>query len=337
MRARRREIEAISLSFLDVISCGFGALILLLVLTKVYEPLLFDQASLDIQQQITELEQQLNSVRDQRRNLLRDSIRQEEGKQRQELELQELENQLALLKTRSAEVLNETQTSDNIFRQLNQARQSLSEEMQRLLAEYQKTAVNHLIGGITVDSEYIIFIIDTSGSMREFAWPLVMQKVEETLAVYPNLKGVQVMNDQGQYMFSQYAGEWIPDTPARRRAILSRLASWTAFSRSSPERGITAAISTFYQPGRKISLYVFGDDFNGSSIASVLHQVDSINLQDATGERLVRIHGVGFPVIFDQPTQFQASAFRFAHFMRVLCERNGGTFVGLSRFTTDPS
>ena len=44
MRARRREIEAISLSFLDVISCGFGALILLLVLTKVYEPLLFDQA-----------------------------------------------------------------------------------------------------------------------------------------------------------------------------------------------------------------------------------------------------------------------------------------------------
>ena len=337
MRARRREIEAISLSFLDVISCGFGALILLLVLTKVYEPLLFDQASLDIQQQITELEQQLNSVRDQRRNLLRDSIRQEEGKQRQELELQELENQLALLKTRSAEVLNETQTSDNIFRQLNQARQSLSEEMQRLLAEYQKTAVNHLIGGITVDSEYIIFIIDTSGSMREFAWPLVMQKVEETLAVYQNLKGVQVMNDQGQYMFSQYAGEWIPDTPARRRAILSRLASWTAFSRSSPERGITAAISTFYQPGRKISLYVFGDDFNGSSIASVLHQVDSINLQDATGERLVRIHGVGFPVIFDQPTQFQASAFRFAHFMRVLCERNGGTFVGLSRFTTDPS
>ena len=173
--------------------------------------------------------------------------------------------------------------------------------------------------------------------MREFAWPLVMQKVEETLAVYPNLKGVQVMNDQGQYMFSQYAGEWIPDTPARRRAILSRLASWTAFSRSSPERGITAAISTFYQPGRKISLYVFGDDFNGSSIASVLHQVDSINLQDATGERLVRIHGVGFPVIFDQPTRFQASAFRFAHFMRVLCERNGGTFVGLSRFTTDPS
>lgn len=337
MRARRREIEAISLSFLDVISCGFGALILLLVLTKVYEPLLFDQASLDIQQQITELEQQLNSVRDQRRNLLRDSIRQEEDKQRQELELQELENQLALLKTRSAEVLTETRTSDNIFRQLNQARQSLSEEMQRLLAEYQKTAVNHLIGGIPVDSEYIIFIIDTSGSMREFAWPLVMQKVEETLAVYPNLKGVQVMNDQGQYMFSQYAGEWIPDTPARRRAILSRLASWTAFSRSSPERGITAAISTFYQPGRKISLYVFGDDFNGSSIASVLHQVDSINLQDATGERLVRIHGVGFPVIFDQPVQFQASAFRFAHFMRVLCERNGGTFVGLSRFTPDPS
>lgn len=38
----RREIEGISLSFLDVISCGFGAIILLLVLTKVFEPVVIE-------------------------------------------------------------------------------------------------------------------------------------------------------------------------------------------------------------------------------------------------------------------------------------------------------
>ena len=38
MKTKRREIEGLSLSFLDVISCGFGALILLLVLTKVFDP-----------------------------------------------------------------------------------------------------------------------------------------------------------------------------------------------------------------------------------------------------------------------------------------------------------
>ena len=41
MSRKRRDTEGISLSFLDVISCGFGALILLLVLTKVFEPIVF--------------------------------------------------------------------------------------------------------------------------------------------------------------------------------------------------------------------------------------------------------------------------------------------------------
>jgi hypothetical protein len=42
-------------------------------------------------------------------------------------------------------------------------------------------------------------------------------------AIYPKVKGIQVMNDMGQYMFSGYAGKWIPDTPGRRRIILDRL------------------------------------------------------------------------------------------------------------------
>ncbi len=34
----RRDVEVFSLSFLDVMCCGFGAIILLLVLVKVGEP-----------------------------------------------------------------------------------------------------------------------------------------------------------------------------------------------------------------------------------------------------------------------------------------------------------
>ena len=37
---RRRYVEAYSLSFLDCICCGFGAIILLLVLSKIYEPVI---------------------------------------------------------------------------------------------------------------------------------------------------------------------------------------------------------------------------------------------------------------------------------------------------------
>jgi hypothetical protein len=40
----------------------------------------------------------------------------------------------------------------------------------------------------------------------------------------------------------------------------------------------------------------------------------------------VRIHAIGFPVRPDAP---QYTSIRFATLMRILCQRNGGSFVGL--------
>ena len=37
MKRKRREMEAMSLSFLDAICCGFGAVILLLVISKIID------------------------------------------------------------------------------------------------------------------------------------------------------------------------------------------------------------------------------------------------------------------------------------------------------------
>ena len=332
MRRKRREIEGVSLSFLDVISCGFGALIIMLVLTKVFAPEIFEQTKQDLEAYITALQKDLADIQGQTVTLNRKLIREEDQKQDTLEQLARLKADLDALKSRYQATVDKSRVNNVVEGRLAQAKESLTEEMKRLLAEYHRQADNNTIGGVPVDSEYVIFIVDTSGSMKEFAWPLVMQEVHETLSVYPSLKGIQVMNDQGEYMFSQYANEWIPDTPARRAAILDRMQDWNAFSRSSPERGIIRAISTFYRPGRKISLYVFGDDFNGRSIKAVVDTVDRINVADAHGNRLVRIHAIGFPQIFSQPVQFQGSVFRFAHLMRVLCQRNGGTFVGLNTF-----
>jgi hypothetical protein len=94
--------------------------------------------------------------------------------------------------------------------------------------------------------------------------------------------------------------------------------------------GIEKAIRTFYEPGKRISLYVFGDEFTGRSVERVVRTVDLINKEDAQGNRLVRIHAVGFPVMFSQAANLQYTGLRFATLMRVLCERNGGTFVGLT-------
>ena len=228
------------------------------------------------------------------------------------------------------------QLSDEITDEIGRltiARQTLTEEMQRLLADT-VAPDNNAIGGVPVDSEYIIFVIDTSGSMyNNPSWNKMLGVINDTLNVYPEVKGIQVMNDMGDYMFDSYRGDWIPDTPGRRSQIISTLRTWNPYSNSSPVEGVTRAINTFYSPDKKISIYVLGDDFQpGGSIQNVLQTIDRINVEDAEGNRLVRIHGIGFPTIFAGPSRFQQSVYRYSTLMREMTQRNGGTFVGLNDY-----
>jgi len=328
----RREIEGISLSFLDVISCGFGAIILLLVLTKVFEPVVIEDTVSNLEGYLAALQEELFDLRGEAKDIDRKMIRNEDQQSEEIVRLLQLNAELSALKSKHEKTLDKTKVATLVEGKLAEAKQSLTDEMAKLLADYRRSADEDKIGGIPVDSEYVIFIIDTSGSMYNYAWPLVLQKVAETLAVYPRLKGIQVMNDMGNYMFTQYAGAWIPDSDARRRAIIDRMRSWNVFSNSSPVEGITKAISTYYKPGRKISLYVFGDEFSGRSIQRVVDVVDRINRTDSKGNRLVRIHGVGFPVQFANPPRYQETGIKFSILMRTLCEKNGGTFIGLNDF-----
>ncbi len=48
MKKQRRTIDVFNLSFLDVVSCGFGAIILLLVISMVLEPLVIEKMSVDL-------------------------------------------------------------------------------------------------------------------------------------------------------------------------------------------------------------------------------------------------------------------------------------------------
>jgi hypothetical protein len=158
-----------------------------------------------------------------------------------------------------------------------------------------------------------------------------VEKISQTLDAYPKVKGLQVMSDMGEYMFDHYRGKWIPDTPSRRKAVLTRLKSWSRISNSSPVEGITQAIRTYAARDKKVSIYLFGDEFSGDqSIDEVVETVDRLNQRDAQGNRLVRIHAIGFPTMIDSAIGATTGS-RFANLMRVLCEDNGGTFVGLNR------
>ena len=329
MKRNRRNMDVFNLSFLDCICCGFGAIILLFVLSKFAEPLVIETVRADYQGEIARLQEELFDLRGETAILLREL----EGKRKQLSEekkrLARLQGDLSRWEGEFSASKQDSEVQNKIEGKMAAALQDLTKEMERLLKDRLRKR-DASVGGIPVDSEYIVFIIDTSGSMQRNAWSLVQAKLQETLEVYPRVKGIQIMNDMGTYMFSQYRGKWIPDTPARRRAILSNLSSWHPFSNSSPVEGITAAIRTFYDGQKKISLYVFGDEFSGGDMQGVVDTVDRINRVDREGNRRVRIHAVGFPVMLEAPEQYRVTGIRFAALMRVLCERNGGTFVGLN-------
>jgi hypothetical protein len=328
MRRKRRLIEEFSVSFLDVICCGFGAIILLLMITKTVEPVILEKTHINLEGKVAERELALFEIKGRITELRRQVTDADDQLDDNLLQLAALERELSRILGRFSTTIERQDVNLTETKQLASTKQTLTDEMQRLLGmDFRRNS--ELIGGITVDSEYIIFVIDTSGSMFNAAWPQVLRKVQETLAIYPQVKGIQVMNDMGDYMFTQFARQWIPDSVSRRQAILQRLQTWNPFSNSSPVEGIQAAITTFYDPDKRISIYVFGDDYTGNSIESVVDQVDRINVADESGRRRVRIHAIAFPVYLQRPN---ARVYRFAALMRELAYRNDGTFVGLSEF-----
>ena len=321
---RRRQQED-NMAFLDIICCGFGAIVLLMMLVKTGSPAqetALEQSPIDKSAQVRELQQQLFAIRgeisDYQRQL---NARQEQlSKWRQRIAILKIEEQQLALQFASTNNAAAEQEAEKT--ELKVALQRLNDIMKRL----QRSQQNNYIGGVPVDSEYIIFIIDTSGSMVTVAWQRMLREVENILKIYPRVKGIQVMNDMGQFMFESYRNKWIPDSPKRRKLIRSTLQNWHPFSNSSPVEGITAAIKTYYAPNRKISLYVLGDDFNGN-INGVLKTVAKLNKKTSSGESLVRIHTIGFPVQYSQTKSINT---HYSALMRQLAENNNGAFVGLN-------
>jgi hypothetical protein len=326
-RLGRRDVEVFSLSFLDAICCGFGAVILLLVLTEVGEPIVIEKSREDLKAELLKLQQELHEIQGTSAVLNRELTSQHTQTSEEQLRIARLRGDLSSLRGQYASSRKEAEVQNQIEGQLVSAQEDLTEEMKRLLGTQYRRKEDSPIGGLPVDSEYIIFIVDTSGSMANYEWPVMLRKLQEVLDAYPTVKGWQVMNDEGTYLFPSYRGRWLPDTPTQRKLVIERMRDWFPFSNSSPVEGIVEAIRTYYATGLKISIYYFGDEFTGSSIDSVIRTVDMMNREDRTGQRRVRIHALGFPVRPDAP---QVTSIRYATLMRLLCERNGGTFVGLN-------
>ena len=325
---RRREVEVFSLSFLDCICCGFGAIILLLVLTEIGRPAVLERSRRELDGEVRRLEEARAAIRGESEALQREL----EGSREALAHASERRAQFARDLSRARGEFQGSRTdasvSNTIEAQLAEARTELGAERERLVRERAQHPQAAAVGGIPIDSEYVVFVIDTSSSMTTNHWDVNLAIIDELLSLYPHVQGLQVMNDQGTYMYPGTRGRWLTDSPQQRADIRERARRWRAFSQSNPVPGMAEALRSYASGEHRVSVYVLGDEFTGDSIQEALDTLGALNKRGADGRVQVRIHAVGFP---EGPDMSPFTNIRFSALMRLVCEQNDGTFVGMKR------
>ena len=323
---RRRSVEVFSLSFLDCICCGFGAIILLLVLTEIGRPAVLEKSRKNLDGQVRNLTEQLHAIQGETAALSRELEGSRATLEQERQKLARLAGELSALRGEYVASTQDASVTNRVETELVAAYQKLSAEMQRLLAQRARRPATEAIGGIPVDSEYVIFVVDTSDSMTDNHWEANLAIIDEILGFYPHVLGLQIMNDQGAYMFEDSKGKWLTDSPEERAEIRKRARHWAAFSQSNPVPGMEEAIRTYWAADKRISVFVLGDEFTGKSIQAALDSITALNKPGPDGRRVVRIHAIGFP---EGPGMSPDTNIRFSALMRLVCSQNNGTFVGL--------
>jgi hypothetical protein len=328
-RLRRRDTEVFSLSFLDSICCGFGAIILLLVISEFGEPVVIEKSRKDFQQQVLDLQKQLFEIRGETDELNRQMKGRVDLLEAARRNLARAAGDMTKIQGQYKASRSDSSVSTIVETELTAAFQSLSSEQEKLLAKSRerRRIRTEAVGGIPVDSQYIVFVVDTSGSMQSAHWETANEVMREVLDIYPKVKGLQIVDDNGKEMFGGTRGSWLVDSPAQRAKIVERMKTWQAFSDSDPSDGIEIAIRNYWAPDKRISLYVLGDEFTGDSIQRAIDNVSKVNKTDDKGRRRVRIHGIGF----SEGGMAPFTNIRFSALMRAMCEQNNGTFVGITR------
>ena len=268
MAVKRRTFEVFSLSFLDCICCGFGAMLLLFVLT-------IGKNSTAQRSVISELESAISRIQNQLRKTeevtgtIRDSIRLRDlqiaeetaTEQSRRKSLTELKEELALLL---------------------QEKSSMKEELDRLLAQKKEIPKveepppvpipnvqrRQYLTGFNFEGKSMLFLVEASGGMLGYtvdeaiayvgksdeekrASPKWLQVIKSVQWVIANLQPDQafqvvVFNTEARALIADSEGEWFDSQDRRRVAdVLKALADLTPAGGANLERAFITAREKF--------------------------------------------------------------------------------------------
>lgn len=315
-RVRREPVEVFNLAFLDIISCAFGAVVMLVLLSKngdLQAPSAGDASAISVL--IDALLSAQQAVADGRGAL------------------SNKEDQLHAAKAQSAASSNELQSLQQRLPRATEALQQLRDKAQTIRDEINNSNAmlnvpastrnpDDDVGGVPTDADYVVFIIDNSGSMYQIGWNKIINTVQDVIQNHPKIKGFNIMNADGRLLPVKKTG-WIQDTKSNRRIALKKLRSFRGGG-SSPEVGIKKAIEMYNKTKGKVSLYVFGDEYTAADIRAKVEDISRANWDPIRERARFRIHGIGFYWQGGSNTRVG-----FAAFMKAIAHNNRGAFIAL--------
>ncbi len=334
---RRRQTQVFSLAFLDCICCGFGAVILIFVLSVDSQEKEKLQALIDVNRALAEQAAKLTQLKVSKEDLEKSNAR--------------IATLVTDARLRNDSIHGLIDELDKGLQREKRGQEALLvdiDDLKKEIAARQKKPDYDLVlkdvkpapVGLPVGSNYIAFVIDTSGSMRDpnhgGLWPIAIRTVETVLDSYPEIDGIQLLDGDGRFVLGRRGNAtaaWLPDNRDTRDSIKRVLRRYEQDTVSNPVPGIYNAMRFLYDkdnPKMRMGIFVFGDEFNSSDSADVvIRRLEELNPADENGNRKVTINAVGFPTTIRYQFSMGNTGLRFANLMRTVCYLHGGAFIAL--------
>jgi hypothetical protein len=270
---KRRELNVFSWSFLDAITCGFGAVVLTFVIISAQVAQRADDSSSDLKSETTRLEEE---VLDARKNLvrLRNSMREERDDEvvlaEEAARLAKLLAELQARQAKEGETVARRESVEQLradIRQLEEANRRLAERARegdksgQRLRSFVGEGNRQYLTGIRMDGTRVLILVDASASMlgRTFVnvvrfrsmpddrkrrapkWQQTVKSVDWlTAQLRPGMKvQIYTFNEKPQPVLDGTAGRWID---VRDGAELDRAVA--ALGKVVPQKG-TSLINAF--------------------------------------------------------------------------------------------
>ena len=312
MMKTRKKSELFSMSFLDIMACGFGALVLILLISEFQETeikVVINDANkfLDVNDL---METRINEL-----SVIDDKIDTEL------IELSQINNNIKKLKI----ILKKRQL---ISKNLNDLASDNEYSINKKRSAQQNQPIEqNEASGIKIDSRYLVFIIDNSGSMQTSGpWSRVLQEIDSIIKTFPSLEGYLILNDAGKTIHG--GSPWLNPSKSNRSTSINLLKANPNkyMSLSNPVIALKVAINRYGMNYKDVGVFIVGDDVQDNNrIENISNDILKLNSLPG-GLKKVRINAIAFLTAKDEAI-YQQQNMNYLILMRELTEQSGGAMV----------